>query len=295
MEQFFIYLALVLAGLCMGSFAGASVWRLRAFQLKGDKAEGEKVDKKEHDKLAALADSPMNKDYSRCLNCSYRLKWYDLIPIVSWLTLGGKCRKCHKPIGYMEPAIEICMAAFFVLSYAFWPSESVPISSMIGITSFIIWLVAGTALAISFVYDIKWSLLPSRISYTVIFLGAVNSLIVLLQSDNKLAALASIVAAAFILSGLYWILNKVSNGKWVGFGDVELGLGLALLLADWRLAFIALFMANLIGCLIVLPPLLAGKIKRNSRIPFGPLLIIGFIFAKLAGYHLLDLYLFSSI
>lgn len=292
METFFIYLVLIVIGLCMGSFAGASVWRLRAYQLKNDKAEGEKVNEKEYETLEKLSKSSMSKDYSRCLHCSYRLKWFDLVPLVSWLSLGGKCRKCHKPIGYMEPAIEICVAAFFALSYAFWPDS---LSSMIGITSFIIWLVAGVGLAILFVYDIKWSLLPSQLSMGIALLGAINSLIVILQSDDKIAAIASVVAAVFILSGLYWVLNKLSKGKWVGFGDVELGLGLALLLADWKLAFIALFMANLVGCLIVLPPLIAGKLKRNSKVPFGPLLIVGFIFAKLAGFYLVSTYLYNLV
>jgi leader peptidase (prepilin peptidase)/N-methyltransferase len=77
---------------------------------------------------------------------------------------------------------------------------------------------------------------------------------------------------------------------WIGFGDVKLCLGLALLLADWRLAFIALFAANLIGSLAVLPGLMMKKLKGNSHVPFGPLLIAGFLVAGLFGIHILDWY-----
>jgi prepilin signal peptidase PulO-like enzyme (type II secretory pathway) len=96
-----------------------------------------------------------------------------------------------------------------------------------------------------------------------------------------------------ILSGVYLVLYWISKGKWIGFGDIKLGLGLALLLADFRLAFIALFAANLIGCLAVLPPMIAGKLKRDSHVPFGPLLIAGAIVAQLAGVYLFEWYIGS--
>jgi leader peptidase (prepilin peptidase)/N-methyltransferase len=291
MEQFIIYLALLVSGLCLGSFAGASMWRLRARQLVQDKANGEHVCQEEYSNLEKLTKTPVSKDHSKCLHCHYRLRWYDMVPIISWLSLRGKCRKCHTPIGYLEPIIEICVAAFFVLSYAFWPY---PLNSVLEITHFILWLIAGVGLAILFAYDTKWSLLPDRVSFMVIGIGAFNALLAVLGSDDKLNTLLSIAGSVFILSGLYWVIYKISQGKWIGFGDIKLGLGLALLLADWKLAFIALFAANLIGCLIVLPAMIAGKLKRNSHVPFGPLLIVGFIIAGLAGKYLVDIY-FSNL
>jgi prepilin signal peptidase PulO-like enzyme (type II secretory pathway) len=87
------------------------------------------------------------------------------------------------------------------------------------------------------------------------------------------------------------MLYKISKGKWIGFGDIKLGLGLALLLGDYRLAFLAIFAANLIGCIIVIPGMTMGKLKRDSHVPFGPLLILGTIVAQLAGLPLVDWYL----
>lgn len=287
MEQFIIYLALVLVGLCMGSFAGATVWRLRARQLIQDKADGETVNMAEYNRLNKLTKKLLVNDHSICLNCSYKLKWYDLIPLISWVSLSGKCRKCRKPIGYFEPIMELGLATFFVMSYAFWPYT---LNSNIEVARLVIWLIAGVGLAILFAYDKKWSILPDTLSYLVISLGAISVTLLLISTSNPLGVAISIIGSVAILSGLYWAIYIASKGMWIGFGDVKLGLGLALLLADWKLAFIALFAANLIGSLAVLPGLLRKKLKGDSHVPFGPLLIAGFVVAGLFGTYIVNWY-----
>ena len=282
-----IYLSLGLVGLCLGSFAGATVWRIRARQLSQDKSDGEHINSSELKNLKKLTKSSILNDRSQCLHCSYTLEWYDLIPLFSWLFLKGKCRKCHKPIGLMEPLIELSVALFFVLSYAFWPY---PLIDGVQIARLVIWLIAGVGLAILFVYDTKWFLLPDKINFAIAGLGAVSAVLIFLTSHDQMTTLANIIMSVFILSGIYLILYMYSKGKWIGFGDIKLGLGLGLLLADWQLAFIALFAANLIGCLIVLPAMIIGKLKRDSHVPFGPLLIAGFVIAGLFGNFLLNFF-----
>lgn len=288
MENAIIYLALILTGLCLGSFAGAMVWRLRARQLATDKADHEEYDKDEYKRLKKLTTGKTINDRSRCLHCSYELRWYDLIPLVSWVSLKGKCRQCHTPIGYLEPLIELGTMLFFVLSYMFWPY---PLDTTLETVRFIIWLIAGVGLAMLFTYDIKWFLLPDKVNLTVIGLGIVSATVVVLQSPDWLGTILTITVGAVILSGLYLVLYVISRGRWIGFGDIKLGLGLALLLADWRLAFVALFAANLIGCLIVIPAMVSGKLQRDSHVPFGPLLILGFVVAQLAGAYLVETFL----
>lgn len=290
MEQTIIYIVLILSGLCLGSFAGASIWRIRARQLKQDKINGEKINPDEYKSLNKLNNSKLLNDHSRCLNCSYNLKWYDLIPLISWLLLAGKCRKCRQPIGYMEPLIELGVAGFFILSYIFWPY---PLNNGLEITRLILWLISGIGLAILFVYDKKWFLLPQSISNLTIIIGLFSSTLFIFGASDKLDAVYGIIGSVAILGGLYWVLDKASNGKWVGSGDARLGLGLALLLADWKLAFITLFMANLIGCIIVLPAMTIGKLNLKSHIPFGPLLIVGTIIAMLIGNYLINIFLYG--
>jgi len=288
MEQLIVCIILALLGLVMGSFAGATVWRLRASQLKQDKKDGEKVDKAEFKRLEKLTKSKLTSDRSQCLDCSYQLRWYDMVPLLSWLLLLGRCRSCRKPIGVMEPVIELSVAAFFVVSYIFWPFG---IGNDLEIARFAIWLLAGVALAILFAYDKKWFLLPNLVNFTLIGLGLANAILLVCGASDKLGVIYSTIGSVLILSGLYYVLHTVSKGKWIGFGDIKLGLGLALLLVDWRLAFLALFLANLIGCLIVIPFLITGKMKRDSHVPFGPLLIVGSIIAMLAGGYIIEAYL----
>jgi leader peptidase (prepilin peptidase)/N-methyltransferase len=183
------------------------------------------------------------------------------------------------------------MAAFFVLSFIFWPFELV---TPLAIMQFIAWLLAGAGLAILFVYDLRWFLLPNVVMFSVIGVSVVSALLVLAQGPDLLGAVTNVLSSIFILSGLYLIIYLISKGQWIGFGDIKLGLALALLLADWRLALLALFAANLIGCLIVIPGMLSGKITRTTRIPFGPLLIVGTLVSFFAGRFILAMY-FSGL
>jgi leader peptidase (prepilin peptidase)/N-methyltransferase len=287
MDEILIYGILVVFGLMLGSFAGATVWRLRAQQLVEDKAEGEKIDAKEYKTLLPLTKSTIRTDRSRCLHCGHTLAWYDLLPLVSWLGLRGKCRYCHAKIGWFEPLMELGLATFFVVSYIAWP---VSMDSTLAIFHFVLWLIGGVLLAILFAYDLKWFLLPDIIVFPLVAIGAVMAGIQVATASDVFGALINVAGSVAILSGLYYVLHKISKGQWIGFGDVKLGLALGLLLADWQLAFIALFAANLIGCLIVIPGMLAGKLTRTTRVPFGPLLILGTIFAMLWGPSLVIAY-----
>lgn len=184
------------------------------------------------------------------------------------------------------------MAAFFVLSYALWPFE---LATGWEAARLVLWLVAGIGLAILFAYDLKWFLLPDKVSFAVIGLGALTVAVTTVSSGDAVGTIMSAAAAAGVLSGLYLLLYIVSKGAWVGFGDIKLGLGLALLLVDWRVALVALFLANVIGCLIVIPMLAMKKLERKSHVPFGPLLIAGTLVAFFIGTDLVSWYVFGLI
>lgn len=299
-------------GLALGSFAGASVWRLRARQLADDSKyfevlrkkkkadlsamELEELDELQSTKAARSADikklqpiiQPAAKDRSRCLHCHHELAWYDLIPLVSWVNTKGKCRYCKKPIGTFEPLMELGTAAAFVLFYSWYSSVFYENPAFWPIL--VLWVVALTMLTILFAYDAKWYILPDRIVFPLIGVGAVIATVTIVTLPNPLQALASTAGAVAILGGLYLVLWLVSRGQWVGFGDVKLGVALGLLLVDWKLALLALFLANLIGTLLVLPGLITRKLDRKAHIPFGPLLIAGFFIALLYGTQLIQWY-----
>ena len=106
-----IIVLLVVLGLCLGSFVNALIWRLHEQAT----ATGKKKPDKKY--LARLS---ITKGRSMCSRCHHELAVKDLIPVFSWLSLGGKCRYCRKPIAD-NPLIEICMPLLFVASYIWWP------------------------------------------------------------------------------------------------------------------------------------------------------------------------------
>ena len=288
MSIFTLTIIFGILGLFIGSFACATVWRLRARQLRNDAKHGERIAQHDKDQVSKLEKRSLLKDRSVCLHCGHQLEWYDLVPLVSWLELGGKCRYCHARIGSLEPIVELITAAFFVLSFLFWPTQ---LGDATEVINFVIWLVAGTGLITLSIYDFKWFLLPNPLVFALIGLGVIKSGIVIVQSGYMASEILSILYACGLLSGLYYLIYTISHHEWVGFGDVKLGLALALLLADWKLAALALFLANAIGTLIFLPLMLSGRVKRQARIPFGPLLISGWFIAGLFGPQIVDWYL----
>lgn len=288
MDQFIVYAALVLVGAIFGSFAGATVWRLRAGQLAFDKKHKEPYDRAEYARLKKLTGKKSLEDRSQCLHCGYQLKWYDLVPIMSWLLLKGKCRNCKHAIGWFELAMEVGMVAFFVFSYILWPGG---VTTGLAVAHFVLWLAAGVIMAMLLAYDAKWFLLPDRLTIALAVVGLAIVGVTLASSTDVLATLLSAAGAVAALAGLYGLLYVASKGQWVGLGDVKLGVGLGLLLLNWQVAIIALFLANFIGCLVVIPLLATKKIKRNAHIPFGPLLIVGAVVAWFFGWYILNFYL----
>ena len=141
-------------------------------------------------------------------------------------------------------------------------------------------------------------MLPDIVNIPFIVLGAIFAGVKLFLASDFTSALTSLLGAVFVLSGIYLLLylfSKAHYGEdktWVGFGDVKLGLGLSLFLGNCLLAFAALFAANLIGTILVLPSMLTGKLRGNSRISFGPLLIAGFLIVWLFSESILNWYQF---
>lgn len=264
MVQIEVAILLGLLGAIFGSFAGAVAWRL-------------------HVKRTIV------NDRSECESCHHRLAWYDLIPIVSWLSLGGKCRYCKKPIGWLALLAEGGTAAAFTASYIFWPLGW---ESWQAIALFILWLSYLVALAVLLVYDARWMLLPDRIILPLMLLGFVDAALrTSLMPGASIADLAThVVLGVGVLAGLYGGLYVLSRGQWVGFGDVKLSVFIGAVLG-WQGALLTLALANVIGLFVVLPGLATGKLKRTSRVPFGPFLIAGFVIAGLFGEQIIRWYL----
>ena len=279
-----ILIFLAVLGACLGSFVVAQVWRIRFHQLSSAK-KLPSTEQSEFKRLSKLK-SKLSSDRSKCLSCGYTLASHDLIPIFSWLILRGKCRKCHAPIGFTEFFTELTLAILFPLSFMLWPT---PLDTPL-IAQFAIWLIILTILAVLFIYDLRWQLLPTFLLITLIIMSVLFTLCSY-QTLFTTVALSNLLISIVILSGTYFILHHASQGRWVGSGDWLLALPLAIILQNWLLAFLTLFLANLIGCLVVIPALMSRKLTTNSAVPLGPLLIIAFAIIFFSGPYLINILL----
>lgn len=255
-----------LLGICFGSFVNALVWRI--------KNERNFVNER-----------------SECTHCHHILAWNDLIPVVSWLLLRGKCRYCHKHIED-SPLLEILVMGLFVVSYVFWPFMwSTPSWLAFGL-----WLVSLVMLVALAVYDARWFLLPDKLVWPLVSVGILLAGVrwIGIGGLTVTDALIEIAGGICVIAGLYFVLHAYSKGKWVGFGDVKLGIFIGAILG-WQQALLALFLANLIGLLAVLPGMISKKMTAQSKVPFGPFLIIACIIAFLFGERIIDWYLNSIL
>lgn len=254
-----VLLLLIGLGLILGSFINAFVWR---FHEGKDWVRGR----------------------SECTHCHHQLATKDLIPVLSWVWLRGKCRYCKAKIDD-NPLPELALPLLYVLSYIYWPF----VLEGWGLTVFVMWCVFLVGFVILAVYDFKWFLLPDKIVFPLVGLAVLYVLLLAVhRADPKV--ILSAIGGAVVVSGTFYVLFQISKGKWIGGGDVKLGLVLGLLAGGILEGFLLLFVASVAAMLVTLPQLIQGRAHRKSHVPFGPFLILGLIVVVLFGNDLLNWY-----
>jgi leader peptidase (prepilin peptidase)/N-methyltransferase len=199
--KFYIFII----GLISGSFITALVWR--TYQQNN-----ESVNKKSF-KLQGVNLS-ITTGRSLCPNCEHQLGTFDLVPLLSWLLLRGKCRYCKKSIPALYPLTELSTAMLFLLCYLFWPYTL----TGTGLFGFVSWLIILTGLIALVIFDFKWMLLPDKITYILIVIALMRLVVlVLLTKDPNL--ILGAVWGILVLFGLFYIIFQISGGKWIGGGD----------------------------------------------------------------------------
>ena len=292
MEDFLLSLVFGLIGAVFGSFSVAQVWRLRASQLQDEKSAGEKIDSTEWKKLHSLVSKKVKNDRSHCLNCGYQLKWFDLIPIVSWISLGGKCRKCRSKIGALEFISEILMFALFAIIFFVFNPVSNGSVSILATFRLVVLFLAFVPLAFMFIYDMKWSLLPTKIIWIfncLAFIYWISGFVGVRGGFNFISAINFVISMS-MFPLIYFVLAKVSKEQWVGGGDWILAVGLVLILPNLPVfAIFLLFLSNVIGLLFAVfqSILRFRKVKRGTQIPFGPAMILAALILLIFQQHIL--------
>ncbi len=209
---------------------------------------------------------------SHCPHCGHPIRWYDNIPVVSWVILRGRCRDCADPIGPRYPLVEALTGVLFALAamIAGWDLRVL-----------LLWGFFAVLVAVTFI-DIDHMLILNRVVLPAAALGLAASVALTPSRWWEYLVAGSGAALFLFVVALLW-----PGG--MGLGDVKLALLLGFVLGVE--VIVAMFAAFLVGGLVGIGLLVVGKRSRKDRIPFGPFLALGGIMGSLVGEQVLTWYM----
>jgi leader peptidase (prepilin peptidase) / N-methyltransferase len=241
----FSVFALFVLGLCFGSFGTVLLDRLP----RGESIGGR----------------------SRCVHCRMVIGWRNLLPVISYLLLHGRCRKCQGQIPLAYPALEIASGILFVSPFILSPDHHFS-ALLLGVALWLLLLIA--------VADLQTQLVPDVLSLSFIGFAFLYSFVEAVPPWGG-------VALALFFFGAQWIL---SSGRWIGTADILVATGIGVLFGTWQLAALAIGLAYIFGASIALILLGTGMVTRKSHLPFTPFLGAGAFFTLFFGETLLHLF-----
>ena len=265
------YVIIFVLGLCFGSFFNVAIYRWPH------------EDPKEHEWV---------KTPSHCPKCGSKIRWFDNIPLVSYLILlQGKCRDCKAPISLRYPIVELVTALLWVLTT--WlvthvGHSGVALSQITGWHIVISLLVASFYL-LTFIIDLETQTIPDEILVghgvtAILYLFVCHGATV---SPGWLASLIGLAALALI----FFLL---SVPEWMGEGDIYLVAGFGILFG-WKLGltsvFLGIVLGGIFGAFLIIYLLIRGRYKGKTMVPFGPFLVLAAYVCLFYGGPILDWYL----
>ena len=212
---------------------------------------------------------------SHCTNCGYELKAKDLIPVLSYIFLGGKCRSCKEKICIQYPIVEILNAILYIAIY---------LKFGFTLNLFKFCLFASLLIVIGFI-DFKTKYVYNS---TVVFGVVSGILFAVLEWMETKSIPWNYIAGAFIGFGIIYLIVILTRG--MGEGDIDIALICGLFLGIKGI-LVTLFLAIILGGIVATIILIFKLKERKAEIAFGPYLAIGGIIACLYGSRLIDIYL----
>lgn len=246
MEYIILYIMIFLIGISIGSFLNVCIYR---------------IPKKED----------IVFERSHCMSCGNVLKWYELIPLFSFLVQGGKCRNCKTKLSVQYPLIELLNGLIYVwifMAKGFQPES-------------ILFCICASVLIVISVIDWRTYEIPFGCNIVIGILGIVRVIL-------DLAHWYDYVIGFFAVSGLFLIIYWITKGRGIGGGDIKL-MAAAGLLLGWQNILLALMIGSIAGSVIHLTLM---KVQGKDRVlAFGPYLAFGIFTAMLYGNEIITWYL----
>ena len=235
------YLFVIILGGLWGSFANVCIYRLPL-------------------------DKGVVSGRSYCPKCKKQITWKDNIPIISYLLLRGKCRKCKKPISSQYALVEFLSILFFTIIYFLYGITLTTLLLMILSLSFII----------IFFIDLKHFIIPNEITFSMMALGFLKSFDPNLNSlfPNYINSLIGGLLGYGIIWSIIYFYKQVRKKEGMGLGDAKL-FGVIGFWFGWLAIPFIIFLSSVIALLSVVPSLLKNSKTMSSQIPFGPYIILG--------------------
>lgn len=241
-----LYIMIFVFGIVIGSFVNVLIYRL---------PKNENIATKQ----------------SHCMNCGHKLKWYDLVPLFSWLFLRGKCRYCKDKISIQYPLVELINGIGYVLIF---------VVCGLNLSSILYSLCFSMLVAIT-VIDWRTYEIPLGLNIVILTLGIIQCI---LDYGNWKLYLIGMVS----VSGFLFLLFVITGGRGIGGGDIKLMFAAGLLLG-WKKIILALIIGCILGSIIHL--ILMKVSKKGRMLAFGPYLSAGILLAILFGEQLISLYI----
>ncbi len=232
----------------------------------------------------------MVKGRSICMTCNRNLRWYELVPVLSFIMQSGKCRRCKEVISCQYPIVEVITGIMFALvAYHFLPILFFSMSSYFLLVTFFVFIFS--ILIVISVYDIRHKVIPDKL----VFVYIIASFLSIFINHIGIGHLFVIPTLGAILAGpvlalpfaLLWLISK---GKWMGLGDAKLMLGIGWMLG-FSVGLSSIVISFWVGAIVSLIFMLISRSKINMKteIPFAPFLILSTFFVFLFSLDILTL------
>jgi leader peptidase (prepilin peptidase)/N-methyltransferase len=213
---------------------------------------------------------------SRCTTCERPLDWYENVPVIAWLALGGRCRTCHASVSLMYPVVELVTGALFVGGYLLYGATPLGL----------VRIAFGCAMIVLFVIDLQHRILPNIITVTGVPIGLALSLFLPPGWRESLIGLLLGGGVLFVIGEAYYRVRGIDG---LGMGDVKM-LAMIGAFLGWRLTLVTLIFASFTGALVGVAMLASGRGGMKAALPFGSFLAVGAGVAAVAGDLLFNWY-----